>query len=137
MDLMNLAQQLISQKLGDNVDSDAVSNGLQSLLGDQNGGLDIGNLVSSMTQNGGLAEVVGSWLGDGDNMPIDSNTVNELFSSDKIGEFASSLGIDSSNASELLADVVPNIVDQSSSGGNLLDSIGGIDGALDFAKKFF
>ncbi len=137
MDLMNIAQQLISQKLGDNVDSDAVSNGLQALLGGQNGGLDIGSLVSSMSQNGGLAEVVGSWLGDGDNMPIDSNTVTELFSSDKIGAFASQLGIDSSNASELLADVVPNMVDQSSSGGNLLDSIGGIDGALDFAKKFF
>jgi uncharacterized protein YidB (DUF937 family) len=137
MDLMNIAQQLISQKLGDNVDTNAVSNGLQSLFGSSEGGFDIGNLVSSMSQNGGLAEVVGSWLGDGENMPIDSNTVSELFNSDQIGAFASQLGLDSSDASSLLADVVPNIVDQSSSGGNLLDSIGGIDGAMDFAKKFF
>jgi uncharacterized protein YidB (DUF937 family) len=137
MDLMNIAQQLISQKLGDNVDTNAVSNGLQSLFGGSEGGFDISNLVSSMSQNGGLAEVVGSWLGDGENMPIDSNTVSELFNSDQIGAFASQLGLDSSDASSLLADVVPNIVDQSSSGGNLLDSIGGIDGAMDFAKKFF
>jgi uncharacterized protein YidB (DUF937 family) len=137
MDLMNLAQQLISQKLGDNVDSNTVSNGIQALFGGSEGGFDISNLVSSMSQDGGLAEVVGSWLGDGDNMPIDSDTVTKMFNSDQIGAFASQLGLDSSDASSLLADVVPNIVDQSSSGGNLLDSIGGIDGAMDFAKKFF
>ena len=137
MDLMGIAQQLISKQLGDNVSSDTVQNAIQGLLGGGNGGLDISSIVSNMSQNGGMGEMLSSWLGDGENMPIDASTISSIFGNDKIADFASKLGVDSDNASSLLSDVVPNMVDQSSSGGSLLDSVGGLDGALDLAKKFF
>jgi len=137
MDIISIAQQLISQKLGSDIDSDAITSGLQSLFGGNNGSIDISNLVSSMSSNGALGDILGSWLGDGENMPIDANSVSEMFSGDQLAGFASKLGLDSESASSLLADVVPNVVDQSSSGGSLLDSIGGLEGALSMAKKFF
>lgn len=137
MDLMSIAQQLISQKLGDSVDSDTITSGLQSLLGGENGDLDIASLVAGMSQNGALLGALGSWLGDGENASIDTNAISDMFGSDKVAGFASKLGLDSDSASSLLADVVPNMVDQSSSGGSLLDSVGGLDGAFDMAKKFF
>jgi len=137
MDIMSVAQQLISQKLGSDIDGDAITEGLQSLLGGESGGLDISNLVTSMGANGALGDILGSWLGDGENMPIDVNTITEMFSGDQIANFASKLGLDDGSASSLLAEVVPNMVDQSSSGGSLLDSIGGLEGAFSMAKKFF
>jgi len=138
MDLMGIAQQLIKQQLGDSVNSDTIQSAIQGLLGDGgNGNLDISSLVSSISQNGGLGDMVSSWLGDGENMPIDSSTITNLFGNDKIADFASKLGVDSDNASSLLSDVVPNMIDQSSSGGSILDSVGGLDGALNLAKKFF
>ncbi len=36
-----------------------------------------------------------------------------------------------------LSEALPAIVDKSSSGGSRLDAIGGIDGALNMAKKLF
>lgn len=137
MDIMSIAQQLIGDKLGEGIDGDMISSGLQSLLGDEGGNVNIGNLVSSMSQSGDMGDIVSSWLGDGDNMPIDVNTVSQMFNSDQISGFASQLGLDSSSASSLLADVVPNMIDQSSRGGSLLDSVGGIEGAFNLAKKFF
>ncbi|NRA71528.1 MAG: hypothetical protein HRU24_10930, partial [Gammaproteobacteria bacterium] len=56
---------------------------------------------------------------------------------DKIAAFASSLGVDSDTATTGLSNMLPDLIDQGSSGGNLLDSVGGIGGALDMAKKFF
>ena len=137
MDLMSLAQQLITQKLGDNTNTDAISSAIQGLFSNENGDFDISSIVASLSQNGGLASIVSSWLGDGENMPIDADTIASLFGNDKIADFASKLGVDSSSATSLLSDVVPNLVDQASSGENMLDSVGGLDGAFDLAKKFF
>ena len=137
MDLMNIAQQLISQKLGTNVDTNVIAGALESLLGGENGNLDISSLVSSMGASGALGSTLSSWLGDGENMPIDTNAVSSMFDSEQLSGFASKLGIDTNSASSLLADVIPNIVDKSSSSGSLLDSLGGAEGALSMAKKFF
>ena len=133
MDLMSIAQKLISQKLGNDVDVNKIVDGLQSLLGDKSGGFNIGSLVSNMSQDNKLGNIVGSWLGDGNNQPIDSGSIGKVFGADRITNFASRLGLSNENASSLLADVVPNVVDQSSSGGSLLD---GIDGILNLKKLF-
>ena len=137
MDLMSIAQQLIKQQLGDNANADSIQNAIQGLFANSNGDFDISSIIANLSQNGGLGNIVSSWLGDGENMPIDKETISSLFGNDKISDFASKLGVDTNSATSLLSDVVPNLVDKSSSGGNLLDSVGGLDGAFDLAKKFF
>jgi uncharacterized protein YidB (DUF937 family) len=137
MDLMSIAQDLIKDKLGDNVNTDSIQGAIQGLFSNGNGDFDISSIIANLSQNGGLGDMVSSWLGDGENMPIDTDTIANMFGNDKIADFASKLGVDSSSATSLLSDVVPNLVDKSSSGGNILDSVGGLDGALDLAKKFF
>jgi len=137
MDLMSIAQQLIKQQLGDNANADSIQNAIQGLFANSNGDFDISSIIANLSQNGGLGNIVSSWLGDGENMPIDKETIASLFGNDKISDFASKLGVDTNSATSLLSDVVPNLVDKSSSGGNLLDSVGGLDGAFDLAKKFF
>jgi uncharacterized protein YidB (DUF937 family) len=141
MDIMQLGTQLLMNKLGGNSDSDGVESALSGLLGSNSsgGGLDLASLVSKMTseQGGGLQELATSWLGDGDNAAISGEQIKNLFGEDKISQFASQLGIDKDSAAESLSDAVPQMVDKSSSAGSLLDAIGGIDGALNLAKKLF
>jgi uncharacterized protein YidB (DUF937 family) len=138
MDLMKLGTQLLMSKLGAGAagGNDGVMGALAGLVGDSKGNLDIGSIVSKMS-DGGLTGALGSWLGDGENEAISSDQIRGLFGNDKIAEFASKLNISEDQASDTLASAVPQMIDQSSSGGSLLDSVGGLDGALDLAKKLF
>ena len=141
MDLMKLGTQLILSKLGGNTSESesGIESALSSLLGGGNsdGGLDLGSLVSGMMKNGGgLENIVGSWLGDGDNEAVSGSQIQDILGSDKISEFASKLGVDDDSAADSLAEAVPQMVDKGSSGGSLLDAVGGINGVLNLAKKF-
>ena len=53
-----------------------------------------------------------------------------MFGSDKISEFASKLGLSEDEAAGGLSEALPQLVDKASSGGSLLESMGGISGAL-------
>lgn len=120
----------------DGLDLTDISSAISSLLAANEGGLNLSNILSGM-QSGGLASIAASWLGDGDNESISANQVKELLGQDKINEFSSKLGIDQGNALSGLAAALPNVIDKSSSGGSLLDSIGGIDGIAGLAGKLF
>jgi len=137
MDIMKIGAQLLAAKLGSNANSDVIQSAIGSLLGGNNseGGLDLGSLVGNL-QNGGLANIAESWLGDGDNEEISTEQVEGLFGSDKIQEVASQLGADQGDLLAGLKEALPQMVDKSSSGGSLLDSVGGVAGLAGLASKF-
>ena len=126
MDFMSIGKELLGG------DGD-ITSALSGLMGE--GGLD--GIVNSMKDKPQFAEMASSWLGDGENLPISTDELSSLFDSKQISSFASNLGLDSSDAISKLADILPSFIDKSSSGGSLLDSIGGFDGAMNMAKKFF
>ena len=136
MDVMKLATQLLTEQLGGDASNSSAETALSGLLGDGQGGLDIGSIVSSLGGSG-LAGLVGTWLGDGDNQGIDIAQLVELFGGDKLATFAQSLGVGQDQASHGLAGMLPKLIDQNSKGGDLLSSVGGLGGALDMAKKLF
>ena len=78
-----------------------------------------------------------SWLGDGANDAISAEGVMDIFDADKLSSFASQLGLDQQVANEGLAGMLPDLVNENSSGGSLLDAVGGIGGAADLARKLF
>jgi len=141
MDLMKLGTQLILSRLGGNASESVVTSALSSLLGggsnSSGGGIDLGSLVSNMvTKGGGLENIVGSWLGDGDNETVSKDQIQDILGKDQIAEFANQLGVDKDAAADSLAEAVPQMVDKGSSGGSLLDAVGGIEGAIGLAKRF-
>ncbi len=137
MDIMKLGASLLMDKLGGGDGNlDNITSALGGLLSDNNGNLDLGSIVSGL-QEKGLGSVVESWLGDGDNESISADQVKELFGSEKVSEIASQLNTDEGSVLEGLSEALPQILDKSSSGGSLLDSIGGIDGVMNMAKKLF
>ena len=127
----------MSGDAGSGLNSDMLSNALSSLTGDSaEGGLDIGSLLGKM-QGGGMADMAASFLGDGDNAEMSDSNITDLFGSDKISNFASELGLSEEEAVGGLRESLPQMMDQASSGGSILDSIGGISGAIGLAGKLF
>ena len=140
MDILATAAKLLSEKLGINIDPSQITVALSSLMGDANGKLNIADLVAKMSASGGMSDVVSSWLGDGANKGISASTITDMFGKDKLGDFASKLGIDTGTAANGLAETLPNLIDKASGGGSLLDSLGdlgGSGGLMDMAKKLF
>jgi len=146
-DLLKMGASMIqnsSNESTSNISSDLITSALGSILGGNSEGgssLDLSSIISNLT-NGDLGETVASWIGSGENAPIDTDKVSELIGDDKVEEFAQKLGIDPDTAKDELANVLPNLVDKatnedSSLAENLLEKVGGVDGLMDLANKFF
>jgi uncharacterized protein YidB (DUF937 family) len=138
MDMMKLATQLLASKLGGNAgqSNDMVESVIGNLLGGSGGsGIDLGSLVGNL-QNSGLGDIAQSWLGDGENNGISRSQIESMLGSDKIQSAAQELGADQNDLLRGLQNMLPQVVDKSSSGGSLLDSVGGIGGLASLASKF-
>ena len=143
-DLLKMGASVIQGNSDDattGLDVDMLSNALGTLLGGSDGGIDLGSLVSGLSENG-LGSIVGSWLGSGENESISMDSITDLLGADKISEFASSLGLSEESAKGALADALPNIVDKASEGEGslveeLLSNIGGVEGAMGMLGKMF
>ena len=137
MDIKSLATQLIMSKIGGANDSGAAASALDDLAGGSNG-FDLGDIIGKFTGSGGdLASKAKSWLGDGSNDSISPAQLQDAIGGDKIEAFASKLGIGKEEASSSLSQILPELIDKSSQGGNLLDSVGGVKGLASMAAKFF
>lgn len=136
MDIKSIAAGMLMKKLtGSNSNSDAIGNVMESLIG---GGdkMDIAGLVSGL-QSKGLGDVAESWLGDGANKAISADQLKDVIGADKISAAAAQLGSDEGSLLSGLTDALPQMVDQSSKGGSLLDAVGGVSGLAGMAKKLF
>ncbi len=144
-DIVKMGTEMFQEKLGDSassLDSNTITDALGGLMSNEDGGFDLSNIISSVTSGeDGIGSIVSSWLGDGDNDTVDGSQLTDLFGSDKISAFAEKLGIDTDTALNGLSDAIPNIVDKSSEGGNMIsslfDSVGGTDGIMGMVGKFF
>jgi uncharacterized protein YidB (DUF937 family) len=137
MDIIEMGASLLSQKTGIDVDPAAIASALSGLLANANGELDLAGLAGKMASSGELGSIVSSWLGDGANAAISGDSIASILGSDKVAAFASQLGTDSTTAAKGLAEVLPEMMDKASSGGNLLDMGGGGNGLLGAAKSLF
>ena len=137
MDIAQMGAELLKSQLGgaSGQSNDMIAGVLQKLIGNGDQ-LDIGSMVAAL-QSGGLASVAASWLGDGDNESISTDQVKQVIGDDKISQAAAELGTDEGSLLNGLSQALPQMIDKSSSGGSLLDAVGGLDGALNMAKKLF
>ncbi len=119
MDLMKIGTDLLMSKLGASGDSSQISEMLGGLLGG-GGTPDLGGLLSSL-QGGGAADAVKSWLGSGENQPLDTGVLAEALDGDKLSNMASQMGVEQNDLLGGLADVIPQVIDKASPSGELLD----------------
>ncbi len=123
---------------GSGLDIGSLTSALTDLAGggSSKGGFDLSSLLSKM-DSGGLGAIAKTWLGDGNNEAISPDQISTMLGADKISEFASKLGLSNEEAAGGLSEALPQMVDKASSDGSLLDSIGGVSGAVGLASKLF
>ncbi len=144
-DLLQLGTHLIQNNRDDattHLDGSTITNALGEIFGND-GQFDLGSIVSTLAGSGnsnGLMDIVGSWVGSGNNAPIDAEQISELLGSDKVAAFAQSLGLGTDSAKQALADALPAMVDRATPGegglDDLLASFGG-SGLMGMVGKLF
>ncbi|MCE5393265.1 MAG: DUF937 domain-containing protein [Acidithiobacillus sp.] len=70
-------------------------------------------------QNAGLDSVVSTWLGSGENSPIDPQQIESVIGSDRIQSIANTLGVDPQTLTQGLSQALPALVDHLSPNGQL------------------
>jgi uncharacterized protein YidB (DUF937 family) len=143
-DLLKMGAALIEGNSDDattGLNIDDITQALDGLVGNGQGGVNLIPFVSGLGENG-LGAVVGSWLGQGENKSISTEDITTLLGSEKVSEFASSLGLSVESAQSALAEVIPQVVDKATSGeGGIMDEmlaqVGGPNGAMEMLGKMF
>lgn len=102
---MSLFDQLGGMLGGDN---SQLLQSAQTLLND-NGG--ISGLVEKF-QQGGLGDIVSSWVGTGANLPISAEQIQAVLGNEQIAGLAAKLGLDSSQLSQQVAEHLPGLIDR-------------------------
>lgn len=74
---------------------------------EQSGG--ISGLLDKFRQ-GGLGDIVQSWMGSGNSLPISADQVQKVLSNDMLKDLSSKLGMDSAATSGIIAQYLPQIV---------------------------
>ncbi|MCQ8228905.1 YidB family protein [Pantoea trifolii] len=73
-------------------------------------------------QQGGLGQVLNSWLGSGSNMSIDGGEIQNALGNDQLQSLADKLGTDVHGASGTLAALLPQVIDKLSPQGHIKTS---------------
>lgn len=85
--------------------SDAQGGGLAAILG--------------KAQQSGLGDVVGSWIGHGQNMPIGPDQLTNILGSDMVANIAKQLGMSHGDAATQMSQLFPEVVDKLTPQGQL------------------
>jgi uncharacterized protein YidB (DUF937 family) len=90
---------------------------LSEVLGSgSQGGL---SAIVAKLQQAGLGDQVKSWLGNGQNLPITAQQLQEVLGSDAVRQLAAKYNIPVDQITQILAHQIPNAVDKASPDGKL------------------
>jgi len=89
----------------------AIANVVGGLLANdgEHGGL--GGLVTKF-QQAGMGDVIGSWVGKGENLPISAEQLQQVLGSDAVSSIAQKMGVNPSEALGHLSGMLPGLVDK-------------------------
>jgi uncharacterized protein YidB (DUF937 family) len=96
----------------------------------------LAGLVTKFEQ-GGFGDVIASWIGTGQNLPISADQLKSVLGSDTIANLAQQLGLSHGDAAGQLSQMLPQVIDKLTPHGNVpagglggLGEIGGLLGSL-------
>ena len=99
----------VKSALGGGGNQNDIISEIMSLIGGQSGGLN--GLVQQFTSKG-MGNLVSSWIGTGENLPISSDQISALLNSDTIKNLSAKLGIDVNTLMGQLSNLLPQVVDK-------------------------
>lgn len=87
-----------------------------NLINNQSGGLN--GLVSKL-KDSGLADQVSSWIGTGENQPVNANQISSALGGDTVKNLAGKLGLSEEETAGQLAGALPQVVDKLTPNGKI------------------
>jgi uncharacterized protein YidB (DUF937 family) len=97
-----------------------VNQGLLEGVADMLKGGGLRNIVDSL-MGSGLEDVIKSWVGTGSNKPISVEQLKNALGPEKLEELASKAGIPADQASKVLKDILPDIIDKLTPNGKITE----------------
>lgn len=124
MGLLDAAMGMLNQASGQSQDGDIKAKLIQAVISmiaskAQDGGLQ--NLMSSF-QNAGLGDIINSWVGNGENLPISAEQIMKALGGGQLGQLAQSAGVSEGQAASGLADLLPGLINQMTPNGQAGDA---------------
>lgn len=113
--LGNILSSVASSVLGGGEGQAKALQLIQALLQSQ-GGLEG---VVEKFQKGGLDDLLKSWIGTGENKPVSNEQILDIFGKNNVASAAEEAGVPKQEATDLLSEFLPKIVDQLSPNGQL------------------
>jgi uncharacterized protein YidB (DUF937 family) len=88
--------------------------GGQGRAGAQGGGGGLGGLggLGAQFEQAGLGDVLGSWIGKGQNRPVSADQLGQVFGQGQLSELGAKLGMGGGELASELSQILPNLVDQ-------------------------
>lgn len=117
---MGLLDDLVGS-LGNNSNGSGQGNQLQQLMAiwnwvQEQGGVQV---LLEKFQQGGLGQVLNTWIGSGNNQSIDGGEIQNALGQDQLQSLADKLGTDVNGASGTLAALLPQVIDKLSPQGHI------------------
>ncbi len=112
MGLLDSVVGMLSGGQGAGSGNAALLNAVVAMLannGQAGGGL---GAMLGKAQQSGLGDVVSSWIGKGQNMPISGDQVQDVLGSDMLSNLAKQLGVSHGEAASQVSQVLPDVVDR-------------------------
>lgn len=112
---MGLLDSVLGSLSGNGGGNNALLDSVMDIV-NQNGG--IGGLAEKF-QQGGMGDLVKSWISTGDNLPISADQISSVLGNEKVAEMAQKLGLDGDQLSGQLAEYLPQVIDKLTPDGNV------------------
>ncbi|MBP7258468.1 MAG: DUF937 domain-containing protein [Neisseria sp.] len=131
--LLNAAMSAIGNQNGEGGQQNAALGMLMELV-QQSGG--IGNLMAKL-QQGGLGDALNSWIStQSSNQSVSGSDLQQALGGNAIEQVAAKFGLNGQQASDLLAQYLPNLVDSATPEGKVQDADGfGLDDLASLVLK--
>jgi len=92
--------------------------GLMHDVLDMLSGQGLANLVQTMKEKG-FTQIVASWVGTGENLPISAAQIQSALGNEKIAQLAQKVGLSQEEAATHLSTILPQVVDKLTPNGNV------------------
>jgi len=124
---------VIGKQLGDGQNNSLIEQAMALINNPEMGGLS--GLVDKFRQ-GGLGDMVSSWVGTGANEPVSADQISSVLGADKIQDIAANLGFSGSQVSDSLASILPQIIDKLTPEGSVPEGNSLAQSLSGLAEKF-
>ncbi|HEX8818147.1 MAG TPA: YidB family protein [Terriglobales bacterium] len=132
---MGIIDSITEKFAGGSGEANPAVAGVLEMINNHPGG--VSGLIQAFHDKG-MSEVVTSWVGSGQNLPVTAEQIQNVLGSDVVKQFAGKLGLSPDVATAHLSELLPGIIDKLSpngqvaapSSGNLVDMAKNMLGSL-------